>query len=102
MSKTEGYWFWEISIDTSKAALGRLGEALLRTGAGLECGPMSRLIHGFPLGRGISAGLVVQIPEGKEDEFREVCKPHTILPNPPLVQIAGLRMPDDGHPGRNR
>lgn len=82
----EGYSYYEISIDTTRAGMQRLGEALLRTGAGLECGPLSRMIPHYPLGRGISATLIVQVPSSAREEFFDICRPN-YMAKPAKAQV---------------
>ena len=96
------FWGWHISIDTTKPALERLARALLLTGSGLRAGKCSRLLSHYPFGRGISAEVTVEIPDGKQDEFREIAKP--IAMEPPIRPRVGFDPPppDDWHPGRSR
>lgn len=95
------FWRWHISIDTTKTALERFARALLETGSGLEHGTGSRLLPGYPLGRGISAHLVVSIPEGDQNEFRNIMDRSLISMGPPPQVTVGLGRPEpDGHPGR--
>jgi hypothetical protein len=63
---------WHVDIDTTAPALERFARALLLTGAALL---PSRLILGAPLGRGVSAFVVVTMPPGQAERFREVCRP---------------------------
>lgn len=95
----EKLWYWHISIDTTKAALERLARALLKTDSGLEGGKLSRIMPRFKFGRGISAHLVVKVPEGQEDMFREIARP-IAMRAPPQPYVGTERPPHDGHPGR--
>ena len=72
---------WHVDIDTTAPALERFARALLLTGAALL---PSRLIMG-PLGRGVSAFVVVTVPPGQAERFREVCRPIMMQP-PPKVR----------------
>lgn len=99
MTDTDKFWFWHISIDTTKPALERLARALLLTGSGLRAGKCSRLLSHYPFGRGISAEVTVEIPDGKQAAFREIAKPIDMRP-PLRIQIGTETEPDDGHPGR--
>ena len=90
-------WYWEISIDTTKVALERLARALLTTNSGLPAG--KRLMPHYKWGRGISAHLMVEVPDGRQDEFRDTAKP--ISMEAPVQATVGFDTPvDDGHPGR--
>jgi hypothetical protein len=92
-------WYWHIDIDTTKAALERLGRAIVLTYAGIPCGKLTRMPVRYPLGRGVSALLVVELPEGDEQVFRELVKPIAMAP-PPRVSVGMDRPKPDGHPGR--
>lgn len=87
-------WWWEVDIDTTKTALERLARALLTVRAALSS---SQYIAGW--GRGCVALIVVQIPEGRVEEFLEIAKPITMCP-PTLVSVGHDPLPVDGHPGR--
>jgi len=95
-------WYWHISIDTTKAALERLARALICTDSGLAPGKFSRLLPPYEFGRGVSAHLVVQIPDGHQDEFRRLLGPSLIsMDPPPRIQLGTDPPPaHDGHPGR--
>lgn len=91
-------WYWELSVDTTAIGLERLARAMLL------CGGLVSSITvwpGFPLGRGVSASLMVRIPDGQEDRFRVRCRPITMEP-PQLIQVGTQLVIDDGHPGRKR
>ena len=90
------HWPWDVDIDTTKVALERLGRALILTHSQLTD---SMRIGDYPLGRGITAIMRVQIPVGHHEEFREVCQPQAMRP-PPLLSVGQYRDPPDGHPGR--
>ena len=89
-------WPWDVGIDTTKAALQRCMAALILTDATMTC---SMRIGNYPLGRGVSATLRVHIPEGRQDEFRELAKPYRMAP-PPQVSVGMNQPKPDGHPGR--
>lgn len=63
---------WHVDIDTTHKALERFAVALLTTGAELL---PSRLIMDSRLGRGVTAFVVVRLPDESVDRFREVCAP---------------------------
>lgn len=88
-------WSWELNVNTTGPALQRLAGGLIATRSALS--DSSVIWH--ELGRGISATVMVQIPEGQEMRFREIVKPYSMDP-PRLVQIGMNNQPDDGHPGR--
>lgn len=91
-------WPWDVNIDTTRPALERTMRALLITGSKLTCSLVPR---GFDLGRGVSAELRVQVPDGEQDRFREIARPYRMAA-PGRVQVGMLTEPDDGHPGRKR
>lgn len=91
-------WPWEVSISTSGAALQRCMRALLLTKSKLTS---SYRLGDYPLGRGISAFLMVVVPEGSEEEFRTIAKPEYMKP-PSRLQVGTRPLPDDGHPGRTK
>jgi hypothetical protein len=95
------YWYWHVDIDTTRVGLERFARALLTTGSGLECGYASRLISSYPFGRGVTALVVVQIPDGQQSEFRCEAKPVHMCA-PPIVDIDPRPVKDDGHPGRRQ
>ena len=79
MNRDRGYWL--ISFETTNIGLQRFGRALIQT-----CSTASGSTLGFPrMGRGVSADLVVGIMPGKEAEFRELCQPQDMGPNPKLI-----------------
>jgi translation elongation factor EF-1beta len=80
----EDYRPWDVDIDTTKAALERCMRALLMTGSLLTC--HMRLSRDLPLGRGITAILRVQILDGREGEFDDICKPQ-IRVEPGRIQL---------------
>lgn len=91
-------WYWEISIDTTNAGLERLARAILLCGATVS----STLVNpSYPLGRGVSATLMVRLPEGQEDRFRVRCRPIDMRA-PARIQVGCEAPADDGHPGRTR
>jgi hypothetical protein len=61
---------WDVDIDTSRAALERLGRALVETGSQLT----DSMLTDRPIRRGVKALLRVQIPRGQEWRFDELCK----------------------------
>lgn len=79
----EGLKPWDVSIATTRVGLERCMRAILLTRATLTD---HFRMGNFPLGRGISAFLRVQIPEGEEDRFVELAKPEDFRP-PPVVSI---------------
>lgn len=90
-------WSWEVSIDTSGPALQRAMTALIQCkGKLLNAYTLSEL-----LGRGVSAILLVELPEGVEQKFRDTVKPIEMCA-PSRVQVGVYSPPDDGHPGRRR
>jgi hypothetical protein len=97
--KEAKFWYWHVDIDTTKIGLERFARALLKTGSGLECGRSSRLLPAYPFGRGVTALVVVQVPDGQQDEFRCEAKP-VHMTAPAIVDIDPRPVRDDGHPGR--
>lgn len=77
---------WDVSIDTTKAGLERLGRALIETSSRLTD---SFVLGSHKLGRGVSAHLRVFIPEGHEQEFDRIAKPIERRPPPKLVLNCG-------------
>ncbi len=93
-------WRWQFTIDTSRAALARFGEAIIDTGAHVV--DTHTFIKGR-LGRDVTAVVMVSLNEGDEERFAAICKPHFgEMKPPPLVQVGMVKQPDDGHPGRRR
>ncbi len=80
----EDYRPWDVDIDTAKVSLERTMRALLVTGSTMTD---HMRIGDYPLGRGISAFLRVQIPDGREDEFRSICKPQRMQTPPPPMRV---------------
>jgi hypothetical protein len=68
---------WDVTIPTTKVGLERCMRALLLTGSHMTS---HFRLGDFDLGRGISAFLRVQIPEGLEDRFRELAQPEDMHP----------------------
>lgn len=90
-------WPWHLSVDTTTPALARLAEGLIKTGSRLLGSCVLSTAHGR-LGRGISAMLVVDVPETQRIEFAAIVRPYEMT-RPPRVSV-GLAPPvDDGHPG---
>lgn len=96
-ARLRAYWSWVVNIDTTKPALQRVMEALLLTHSRITDTHMI----GDRCGRGYSADLAVQIPEGEEAKFKAIAKPY-LMNAPPRVQVGMDVPPDDGHPGRER
>ena len=63
---------WLVTIDTTRLGLERCMRALLMTGSQLR---RHHRIGSHPLGRGVSAWLLVAIPEWQESRFDEICRP---------------------------
>ncbi len=98
MSKDEqGRWPWDVSIATSRVGLERCMRALLETRSIIT--DSFRTAADIPLGRGVSSHLRVFIPEGKQEEFLEICKPESMCANG-RISVGNYHPPPDGHPGR--
>lgn len=65
---------WAVTVSTSGPALERLARALLVTGSSL----LPRRIVTLPLGRGVSACLLIDIPASKHMLFMDVCAPEHV------------------------
>jgi len=87
---------WDISIDTTQAALLRLAEGLLMTNSSLTD---SMVPPGFNFGRGVSAHIRVRVPLGLEEFFWRWVRPITMAA-PPMVGMGLSLQPEDSHPGR--
>jgi len=90
-------WPWEVSIDTTRIGLERLARALISTESQLI---NSYIFGDYPLGRGISAQLLIKIPKGNEETFKELCKPEDMRPPSRLQVGIDTYNPCPGHPGR--
>lgn len=82
---------WDVSIITTKVGLERCMRALLLTGSHLT--GHFRIGSDLPLGRGISAFLRIQVPEGEEERFREIAQPDSMGP-PPRIELACTEEPE--------
>lgn len=90
-------WPWDVDIDTSRAALERCMRAIVVTESVMTCS--FRVRRGEKLGRNVTAFTRIQIPAGRDSEFREICQPFGMRP-PSRVQVGCEPVADDGHPGR--
>lgn len=97
----EKYWHWEVHAGTSQKAMARTLEAVLRTRSRITSTHCLGISMGLPLGRGVACDLMVAIPEGIEEMFREIAKPYD-MKAPGLLQVGRSSQADDGHPGRKR
>ena len=95
------FWPWDVSVDTTRPALSRCMEAILETRSRLTDSMIALGSRKYPLGRGVSAEIRVQITEGWEDRFRWLAHPISMTA-PPRICIGMVAPIDDGHPGRQR
>ena len=92
-------WPWDVDIDTTSAGLERCMRAIIVTESVMTCSFRVRL--GEKLGRGVTAFTRIQIPVGRDVEFRQYCAPVSMRP-PSRIQIGCSAPADDGHHGRDR
>lgn len=94
---------WHVYIDTSKAALERCMRALLLLDAGLVSGKYSRMLpRRRQWGRGVTAAVVIDIPEGSERRFVQMARPVHMVPPPGPISVGTRPRPerdDADHPG---
>lgn len=82
------FWPWDVSIDTTRPALARCMEAILETRSRLTSSLIA-LGGDYPLGRGVSADIRVEIAEGWEDRFRWLAHPIHMIASPRLIELVG-------------
>lgn len=68
---------YECAVDTTRVGLERLARALLVTDSHLTS---SLIPAGFPLGRGVSATVLVLVPDGRGEWFSQECRPIRMRP----------------------
>lgn len=98
--RPDGFFPWEVTIDTTKVALLRFMEAMLFKTVLVDKSTLEGLPSEWYLGRGMSAKIQVQIHNDQLNDFVRIAQPTDVRAPPRYptgwVDIGG------GHPGKTK